>query len=193
VGLSVFTSSTHVRSTGAAILHADTGHNAALAVQFFLTEGLPGVILGVVTWELARITDPPDGVALAAGGLVAAAVSVVQCCVGFVITAAVRQADARNVGSFSRLLDRMDGVKMLLLAVVAAATAHAIRRARLPLSRWLGGLAAGTAVAIGLSGVGYVLLDDTLAAVAWVSLPLLLCFITASGLLTARAAAASSM
>jgi membrane associated rhomboid family serine protease len=192
VGLSVFTASATVNSSGTAILHADRGHGAALVAQFFLTEGVPGVLLGIVIWRLAKITDPPAGVLIAAGGLGAAAISTVQCWVGFAITAAVTREDTRDVGSWSRLLERMDGVKMLLLAVVGVVTALAIRRAALSLPGWLGGIAAGTAVTIAVSGVGYVFLDNTLAAAAWVSLPLLLCFITASALVTARTNATSS-
>lgn len=38
-GLFVFPSSAQVQSSGAALLHADSGHGAALAAQFLLTEG----------------------------------------------------------------------------------------------------------------------------------------------------------
>jgi hypothetical protein len=37
-----------------------------------------------------------------------------------------------------------------------------------------------------VSGVGYLALSDAAASAAWVSLPLLIVFITASGLATAR-------
>jgi len=47
-------------------------------------------------------------------------------------------------------------------------------------------LAAVLAVAIAVSGVGYLALSDAAASAAWVSLPLLIVFITASGLATAR-------
>ena len=75
---------------------------------------------------------------------------------------------------------------MVLLALLAIAAAVAIRDRTLPLPRWLSPLAAVLAVAIAVSGVGYLALSDAAASAAWVSLPLLIVFITASGLATAR-------
>ena len=42
VGLVVFASSTDVRASGAAVLHAYTGHEATSTLQVVLTEGVPG-------------------------------------------------------------------------------------------------------------------------------------------------------
>ncbi len=75
---------------------------------------------------------------------------------------------------------------MVLLALLAIAAAVAIRDRTLPLPRWLSPLAAVLAVAIAVSRVGYLAPSDAAASAAWVSLPLLIVFITASGLATAR-------
>jgi hypothetical protein len=66
------------------------------------------------------------------------------------------------------------------------AAAMAIRRRPLPLPGWLSPLAAVLAIAIAVSGVGYLTLSDTAASVAWVSLPLLIVFVTAAGVAAAR-------
>lgn len=100
------------------------------------------------------MTHAPDRVVVAAAGFAAAAISLLQFVVGFAVVGAVTRAEPGDVGSLSRLLDRLDGLKMLLLVVVAAATFRAIRHARMPLPRWVGGLAAFTAVTIALSNVG---------------------------------------
>lgn len=177
-GLSVFASSTAVRSTGAAVLADDAGHAGAVAAQFLLTEGLPGVILGLVAWQLGRMTKPPTRAVVTISGLLAAAVSMVQCGIGLWITAHLTGADVERIGAVSQVLNRMDGVKMLLLAMVAASTALTLRRHSIALPRWLGWLAVVTAAGLTVSGIGYLVLAGPLANAAWISLPLLLGFVT---------------
>ena len=92
----------------------------------------------------------------------------------------VPSADADGAQSLLQLIDRLDGVKMIFLALMALVAAVLVRRVRL-LPPWLGWTAVLLAVALITSGVGYLLLNSALAAGAWVSLPLLLFWICAVG------------
>lgn len=178
LGLAVFSSSTQVRSTGAAVLSNDTGHVAAASTQFVLTEGLPGLILGLVAWHLGRMASGTLRTVLTVSGLSAAAVSLAQCGIGLWITAHLTAAHLSRIGALSQAVNRMDGVKMLLLSIVAI-MAWVVWRFRGGRARWFGWLALGTAATLTASGFGYLLLDNTLATAAWISLPLLICFIDA--------------
>ena len=75
---------------------------------------------------------------------------------------------------------------MLLLAAVAAMTFALIRRGGLPLPGWLAYVSVALALAISISGIGYLLLLSGPALAAWVSLPLLLIWVTATGIALAR-------
>jgi hypothetical protein len=70
---------------------------------------------------------------------------------------------------------------MLALAAMAASGAALVRRTRL-LPGWLGYLSALLAAALVVSGVGYLLLSSTLAPAAFVAGPLLLVWVTATGI-----------
>ena len=185
-GLLVFSSSTQVRSSGAEVLRAYTGRQGAVSIQFVLTEGVAAVMLAIVTWSLAAAVARRAGSLkrlLLASGLVASSVSIVQCGLGLWLTMTVLPGrDANTAGAVTRALNRLDGVKMLLLAVLAAGTAVAVQRGVIRLPRWLGAIAAAAAVTITLSAVGYLLLNNLFATAAWLSLPLLLVFVTATGI-----------
>jgi hypothetical protein len=76
-----------------------------------------------------------------------------------------------------QMVNRMDGVKMLVLAVLGAAIAAASA-----LPRWLRCTGAALAVAIAASGVVYLLLVQGLMLLAGPALVLLLIFITGAGI-----------
>ncbi len=78
----------------------------------------------------------------------------------------------------SASVDRLDGVKMLALAVLGAAAA-----AMAVLPRWLRWTGAALAVAITGSGLVYLLLAASLAAAAGPALVLLLAFMTGCGIM----------
>ncbi len=189
-GLSVAPSSTSVRPTGSAVLASYAGHLAAATAQFVLTEGAASVLLGVVVVALGRA-----GLRAGAGrsawltlgaGLAAAAIGIVQCGLGLHLTGSVVPAGrAGDAAALTEVISRLDGVKMLLLAATAIAGTAMARRAGL-LPRWLQWTGLALAVAIVASGIGYALLISSLALAAWVSLPLLLVWVTSVGILFAR-------
>ena len=78
----------------------------------------------------------------------------------------------------SRSVDRLDGAKMLALAVLGAAAA-----AMTALPRWLRWTGIALAVAIACSGLVYLLLIASLAAAAGPALVLLLAFMTGCGIM----------
>ena len=187
-GLSVFSSSTTVSSSGTELFEQYRGHAVRLAVQFALTEGAAGIALAIVTAGLAaRIDDAVLARVVAVCGSAAAAVSLSQCAIGLYLCAAlVPDRDIRALATASDTLSRLDGLKMTLLAATTAALAAAVRRGRIPLPRWTGVLSAATAVSLIASALGYGLLNDTAARAAWLSLPLLIATVTGSALLLVR-------
>jgi hypothetical protein len=170
-GLTVPAPSPKFSASGAQIVSAVAGHAPALAVQYALTEGLPAVGIAVVAIALARIAG--SRLAMAAG-VTAAAISVLQFCLGTWLAATSSPVTAHVL---FQMVNRMDGVKMLVLAVLGAAVAAAPA-----LPRWLRWTGAALAVAIAASGVVYLLLLQGLMLLAGPALVLLLIFITGAGI-----------
>jgi hypothetical protein len=190
IGLLIFSSSTEVRSTGTQILVGYTGHQAAVALQYVLTEGLPAVFLAAVTWSLARAISERARMTrrvVLAGGLAAATVSLVQLGLGLWLSVhLVSDRDPHAVEAIFRSINRLDGVKMLLIAVLALAAMRAIRERNVSLPERLAHVAAAVAATITISAFGYLTLDDTLVVAAWASLPCLLVFVTSTGMALSR-------
>jgi hypothetical protein len=189
VGLAIFSSSADVHSSGADLVSTYAGHRGVATAQYVLTEGVPAIALLVVVWALARAAGGHrPSQALLACGLAAAAISIVQCVLGLYL--AGRLIPGRRTGPAVTVFDainRLDGVKMLLLATVALAAFALLRAGHPPLPRWLAYESLALAVAIAISGVGYLLLLSGPALAAWVSLPLLLVWVTGVGVALARA------
>ena len=181
-GVSIPAPSPPLSASGAEITAALAGHGMAVAAQFTLTEGLPAAGLAVVSIALARAARR-SGAAVAAravlvAGLAAALVSLVQ----FLLGIALASASGRGtVHDLYGAVNQLDGIKMLLLAIMALAGA-----ACAVLPRWLRYTGVALAVALVCSGVPYLLLWSGGAAAAYVSGPLLLLFITGSGIALGR-------
>ncbi|MEY9872625.1 hypothetical protein ABH931_002102 [Streptacidiphilus sp. MAP12-33] len=182
-GLSLGAPSPGLRDTGTSIVSQLHGRSGAVTMQFVLTEGLPAIGLAVICLGLARVAA---GTAVARtlrlAGLAAAVVSAVQCVLGLLLASATAPGTAHDLW---QAVARLDGVKMLALAVVGAAT---VASASFP--RYLRVLAAALAVSIAASGVAYGLL---LTGLAWLAYPaglFLLAFVTAAGIALSRASSA---
>jgi hypothetical protein len=92
----------------------------------------------------------------------------------------VTSGHAATAGTLWSAIQRIDGAKMFVLAARAVAVAVlSLTSAVLP--RWLAPLALLLAVALMMSGLGYVLLAAGLSDTVWVSGVLLLIVITATG------------
>jgi hypothetical protein len=192
VGLTVSPSSTSVRSTGAEVVAGYAGHQAAGVTQFLLTEGTASLALAVVAIAVGR-AGLRAGAGLAGrltmgAGLAAAAIALVQCVLGlYLIMSAVPADHIGTAAALSETVNRLDGVKMFVLATMAAAGTVMARQTGL-LPRWLRWTGAALIVAIIASGVGYALLNNAFALAAWLSLPLLLVWVTGSGIALGRRA-----
>lgn len=192
VGLSVWPSNLSVTSTHAQVLAAFDAHRSAAAVQYLFTEGLPAIGIGVVSLALGRALarTGADGRArfVRTVGLLAATISLVQTVLGLLLAgSAVPSGDLNRVGLLFEAVNRLDGVKMFLLAALALGAGALVRSGALP--KWLGtGVGIALAAAIAASGIGYLLLNPTMAVFAWLSLPLLLVWITGGAILLGRAA-----
>ena len=177
VGLAVFSSSTTVSSTGRELLGQYAGHSPVLALQFLLTQGLAAVLLGIVLAAWVGMATGTGRVLVAWAGGAAVTVSLVQCALGLVLAVlAVPAGDPGPVAALGTTLDRLDGVKMLLLAVVLGtiAVGSPVRR-----PRWLAALCSAGAASLLVSALGYAFLADLPAMAAFVSLPLLLASVSA--------------
>jgi hypothetical protein len=181
-GLSIGAPSPKLDASGSEIVSAIAGHEGVVATQFTLTEGLPAAGLAIVSVLLAKAVSR-TGAATAArvigvAGVVAAAISLVQFVLGLALSRVTAPGTAHLLFQAG---DRLDGVKMLALAVVGAATAAS---GGLPRQlRWTG---AALAVSIAASGVVYLFLLQSLALLAAPALILLLIFITGAGIALGR-------
>jgi hypothetical protein len=178
-GLAVPAPSPGFGATGAEIVAALSGHGPVIAAQYALTEGLPAAGIAVIAVALARMAGR-HGEALAArfalvAGLTAAIISAVQFGLGLALAATSAPGPAHLLYTS---VNRLDGAKMLALAVLAAAAA-----AMAVLPRWLRWTGIALAVAITCSGLVYLLLIASLAAAAGPALVLLLAFMTGCGIM----------
>jgi hypothetical protein len=182
-GLAVPAPSPGFGASGTQIVAALSGHGPAVAAQFILTEGLPAAGIAVIAVALAR-TARRSGSAAArfalVAGLTAAVISAIQFGLGLALTATSAPGSAHLLFTS---VDRLDGVKMLALAVLGAAAATMTA-----LPRWLRWTGIALAVAITCSGLVYLLLIAPLAAAAGPALVLLLAFITGCGIMTGMTA-----
>ena len=178
-GLAVPAPSPAFAASGTAIVAALHGHGPALAAQFTLTEGLPAAGIAIVATVLARTArrhgSPRAARFALVSGLVAAVISAAQFVLGLTLAATSAPGMAHIV---FQGVDRLDGVKMLALAVLGAAGA-----ATGALPRWLRWTGAALAVAITGSGLVYLFEVTALAAAAGPALVLLLAFISGCGIM----------
>ena len=179
-GLAVPAPSPGFGAGGTEIVAALSGHSPAGAAQFTLTEGLPAAGIAVITVALARTARRSGSTAAArfalVAGLAAAVISAMQFGLGLALTATSAPGPAHLLFSS---VDRLDGAKMLTLAVLGAAAATMVA-----LPRWLRWAGIALAVAITCSGLVYLLLIAPLAAAAGPALVLLLAFMTGCGIMT---------
>lgn len=177
-GLSIAAPSPKLTASGAQITAALAGHGTAVATQFALTEGLPAAGLAIISITLARAARNSGAVTAArfaaAAGVAAALISLTQFVLGMVLAGTTAPGAAHLL---YETVNRLDGVKMLTLAILGAAGA-----ASGLLPRWLGYAGIALAIAITASGVAYLLLLPGLAIAAAPALVLLLIFITSTGI-----------
>ncbi len=176
---------------GGEVVSAYTGHLAAGAVQYVLSEGLPAAGLAVVGLALAAAARRAGRLrasrTAAVTSLAAALVSLTQCLLGLLmVLGTVPDGSAGSAHLLFETVNRMDGVKMFALAVLAMS--GAVLAGSGVAARWLRYPAYALAATIAASGVGYLLLLNGLTPLAYLSLPLLLLWVTGSGITLSRRA-----
>jgi hypothetical protein len=189
-GLAVWPTNPSVDASAAKVVSAYAGHQAIAATQYLLVEGLAAIALAAVLIALGRAAAPRGagrlGRVTVLAGIGAVTVALVECVLGlWLATAAIPAGDTGRAGTLFDLINRLDGTKMLAFAMMAIAGVALTRRDG-PLPRWLGYTAAPLAAAMTVSGIGYLLLNNTLAMAAAASLPLLLIWVGGTGLALGR-------
>jgi hypothetical protein len=193
-GLAVWPQNLPLNAPSAQVAASYAAHPAAAVTQYVLVEGLAGLLFGVVLAFALISAENRRAVRsrlVAATALAAVVISLLQAIVGMFLVAAAVQHDIARAGNLSDLVNRLDGVKMLALAAVAAYLAARGTAPRTP--SWLRATAALAAAALTLSGLGYLTLSSTLAGAAYVSGPLLLLWIAATGIWLARSSSAPAV
>jgi hypothetical protein len=190
-GLSVWPVNLALNATAAQEAASHAAHPAEASAQYLLTEGLAGLLLAVMLGSalLPRLRIRASRRATAGAvilGAIAVAVSLTQCVIGLVVTSAAADHDVTTSGDLFRLLNHLDGVKMLALAITALCLA-AVKSPSPALPRWLRATAVLLAVALAASGYAYLSLTNSLAWTAYVSGVLLIVWVTGTGIaLTVR-------
>jgi hypothetical protein len=189
LGLAVWPSNLDVAATNVKVVATYSAHQGAAMTQYLLIEGVAAIALAVVVTSLGMAARRRGagqlGRVTVVAGLSAVAISLAQCALGLLLAgSAAPDGEADRAGRLFDLINRMDGVKMFALAAMAAAGFGLVHRKVLP--RWLGYTAAILTVTLIASGAGYVLLSTTLAQTVFVSGPLLLVWVTGTGVTLGR-------
>lgn len=175
-----------VAASGGQVVAAFAGHDWQVIVNLVLSEGVAAVALAVVVLMTARAAYRAGarraGLAAAVFGVTAAAVSWTELgMAAWLQLGPVDSGHAATAGTLWSALQRTDGGKMFVLALMAVALA-ALSLASAALPRWLAPLALLLAAGVVISGLGYVLLANALSDAVLVSAPLLLVVVTATGM-----------
>lgn len=175
-----------VSASGDQVVAAFAGHNWPTIVNLVLSEGIAAVALAIVVLLVAvaarRAGARRAGLAVAVFGVTAAAVSLAELVMAaWLQYGPVASGDAATAGTLWSAIQRIDGVKMFVLAAMAVALA-VLSLTSTVLPRWMAWPALLLAVSLVASGLGYVLLAAGLSDAVDVSAPLLLVVVAATGL-----------
>lgn len=180
VGLAAFGAGPAAEATDAEIARYFADHRIASTVQSLLIHGIAAIALLIVLVALRR-RDRSTALVHAAG-LTAVALSLVQC--GLDVWRSLVSTGA-TTASLVHTIDRIDGFKMLALAVAIAASLTVFRSTGTS-GRTARRVGIVTVVALVVSGVAYATATTSLLLAAYVSLPLLLTAVCYAGVSAGR-------
>jgi hypothetical protein len=186
-GLGAWPVNLALNASAAQVAASYRAHPAAAVTNYLLTEGLAGILLGMVLACVLlpqlrdRMTASTVGAAVL--GAIAVAISLAQCVVGLLLTAAATRHDTALCGDLSALVTRLDGAKMIAIALAAAGIATA-GTSRPLIPGWLRVVAVPLGLALLASGYAYLTLANQLGWTAFVSGVLLLLWVTGTGIAT---------
>jgi hypothetical protein len=189
VGLAIWPSNLAITDSSREVVNAYGAHRSVAVAQFLLVEGIAAIALAFVLVTVARAAGRAGAVlrsrVILGAGLTACVVSAAECVLGVVLaTSLATPGHVHRAGEIFDAINRLDGVKMLLLATVIATAVSARRELRL--ARWLSGAGVTASVALVASGVGYLALNGVLAHATFLSLPLLLIWVSGTGVTLTR-------
>ena len=178
-----------IAAPGTQLVTSFAGHGGSTLAMFVLAEGVAAIALILVVVFVARAARQPGtrqaarraAMAAAGFGIAAAVISLIELGLGvWLFGTLLPQRRTATFGTAFHALNRLDGGKMFVLAAMAVAlSAVAISAPILP--RWLAPFGFLLGAALVVSGLGWVLLAPGLANAVNVSAPLLLAFVTATG------------
>jgi hypothetical protein len=183
-GLAAWPSNLTIDATKREIVSLYSAHQSEATAQYLVVEAIAGVLLGMVLlyciWSIRRCERTWTSRAAVAGG-VAVAVSLLQCLLGLLLVSAASKGHLSQSGDICQLINRLDGVKQLLLGACVVMLGILLRTtSNYPL--WLWRTSVITGIALVPSGLGYLLLWNVLARTAFVSLPLLILWVAGTGI-----------
>jgi hypothetical protein len=186
-GLGAWPVNLALNASAAQVAASYRAHPAEAVTNYLLTEGLAGILLGVVLAcvLLPQLRDRMTARAVGAAvlGAIAVAISLAQCVVGLLLTAAATSHDTARCGDLSALVTRLDGAKMIAIALAAAGIATA-GTSRPLIPGWLRVVAVPLGLALLASGYAYLTLANQLGWTAFASGVLLLLWVTGTGIVT---------
>ncbi|MGY1915194.1 hypothetical protein [Blastococcus sp. SYSU DS0973] len=158
-------------------------HRLGALVQSLLVHGAAGAALAVLTVGLVRLAAHPiggRGPVLIAGGA-AAVSSWAQAALFVVLVAGLDGGGPERSSALREAIDRVDGVKLIALAVFTVAATVLARRARLG-QRWLVVAAWALAPLLLAGAISFVVASPLLTATLYASLPMLLLVVGGTGI-----------
>jgi hypothetical protein len=182
-GFSAWPSNLAVNASKKAIVSLYAAHASQAGAQYLLVEGVAGVFLGMVLLSCIRHVRRYDRTwtsVAAAGGGIAVSVSLLQCLLGLVLVSSTNRDHLAQSGDIYQLINRLDGVKQLLLGGCVVLLAILLRTTS-NYPRWLGRTTVIVGIALASSGLAYLLLWNVLAGTAFMSLPLLILWVASTG------------
>jgi hypothetical protein len=183
-GLAAWPSNLSIDATNREIVSLYAKHQSQATAQYLVVEGIAGVLLGIVLfhciWRLRRCERTWTSRAAVAGGI-AVAVSLLQCLLGLRLVSAASKGYLGQSGDIYQLINRLDGVKQLLLGACVVMLGVLLRTTS-NYPRWLGRTSVITGIALAISGLAYLLLWNVLAGTTFVSLPLLILWVAGTGI-----------
>ena len=183
-GLIAWPSNLAIDASKREIVSLYAAHMSQARAQYLLVEGLAGVFLGIVLFYCVRHIDRCDRAwisSAAIGGGAVVGISFLQCLLGLFLVSSTSKGDLGQSGDIYQLVNRLDGVKQLLLGACVVAVGVLLRStSNYPL--WLGRTTVVLGVALVPSGLAYLLLWNVLAGTTFVSLPLLILWVAGTGI-----------
>lgn len=185
IGLSTGAPSLALQATGGEITSALQSHQAQASWQFILAEGLAGIMLFLTLWATYRARPTQLQRKLLYIGGNTGILSLIMCGLGlWLILNVVPTGDTSLTKTIYDTINRIDGPKMWLLGAMGVIGFLISRERGLP--KWHGYMGTMMAISLGVAGISYGFLIDTLAPAVYVGGILLLCWVLSLGIITKR-------